>query len=458
MQSVKEEYEAVDEKNVLKEIEVLVKKLVGTKKSEFIPGKSKIPLNVPSFGHEEIVEALHSMLTRVTMGDKVRLFEEMFADYIGMKHAIMVNSGSSANLIALSLLTNPLTEGKISSQHEIIVPAVTWSTTIFPIINVGATPVLVDIDLESFNISTDQIENALSNKTRAIMPVHLLGNPCCMDRISEIARENDLFVVEDCCEAHGAEFNGKKAGSFGDMSAFSFFFSHHITTIEGGMVLVNDDEYSDIAKSLRAHGWIRERSDGEKIATKHPDIDKRFLFANIGFNLRPTEIQGAFGIHQLNKLEKFIEIRRDNARYLTKQLNDLSDYLLLPEEHAGSRHVWFGYPLTVKENAPFTRADLVTFLEQKGVETRPIMAGNLAEQPALKLFRHRIVGELKNARTVMRNSFFFGNHQGVGKVEREYIVTCIEEFIAKKGEHLACREKNGFNSAAQADQRVTTHM
>jgi CDP-6-deoxy-D-xylo-4-hexulose-3-dehydrase len=450
MKTVKEEYETIDEKSVLKEIEVLIKKLVSTRKTEFIPGKSKIPLNVPSFGSEEIVEALHSMLTRVTMGDKVKLFEEVFASYIGMKHAIMVNSGSSANLIALSLLTNPLTKGRISSQDEIIVPAVTWSTTIFPIINVGATPVLVDIEPESFNISIDQIETALSNKTRAIMPVHLLGNPCSMDRIYETAQENDLFVVEDCCEAHGAELNGKKVGSFGDVSTFSFFFSHHITTIEGGMVLVNDDEYSDIARSLRAHGWIRERSDGEEIATKHPHIDKRFLFANIGFNLRPTEIQGAFGIHQLNKLENFIEIRRDNARYLTKQLNDFSDYLLLPEEQPGSRHVWFGYPLTVKEGAPFARADLVAFLEQKGIETRPIMAGNLAEQPALKLFKHRIVGELKNARTVMRNSFFFGNHQGVGKAEREYIVTCIEEFIKKRGERLECREKNVYNPMNQS--------
>lgn len=441
-QNTRKEYEGIKEKAILNEIEGLLKKFANLEKGDFIPGKSKIPLSAPSFDHEEIMEAIHSMLTRVTMGEKVKLFEEMFANYIGVKHAVMVNSGSSANLVALSLLTNPMIKGRINRNDEIIVPAVTWSTTVFPIINVSARPVFVDIELESYNIDPDQIEVAINKRTRAIMPVHLLGNPCDMKRILEIAEENNLYVIEDACEAHGAEIDGKKVGSFSDVSTFSFFFSHHITTIEGGMVLVNDDEYADITKSLRAHGWIRERNDGEDIAKKHPHIDKRFLFANIGFNLRPTEIQGAFGIHQLKKLERLIEIRRENTRYLTKQLSDFSDYLLLPQEQPNARHVWFGYPLTIKEKAPFTREEFVTFLEQKGIETRPIMAGNLAEQPALKLFRHRVVGELKNAKTVMRNSFFFGNHHGIGKQEREYIVTCIEEFITKRGEGTKCSGKH----------------
>jgi CDP-6-deoxy-D-xylo-4-hexulose-3-dehydrase len=366
------------------------------------------------------------------MGEKVQKFERMFADYVGVKNAVMVNSGSTANLLALSILTNPVINSRIQKGEEIITPAITWSTTVFPIINVNAMPVLVDVDPDTYTIDTTEIEKTITDKTRAIMPVHILGNPCNMKEIMEIAEEHDLFVVEDCCEAHGAEFNGKKVGSFGDISTFSFFFSHHISTIEGGMVLTNNEEYAELAKSLRAHGWIRELKNRNEIAKKYKEIDARFLFINSGYNVRPTEIQGAFGIHQIKKLDKFIEIRRNNARYWTEKLKVYSDYLLLPEERKGTKHVWFGYPITVKPIAPFTRKDFVDFLEQKGIETRPVMAGNIAEQPAMKLFKYRKADELNNSKIIMRNSFFFGNHQGIGKVEREYIADCISEFIEQK--------------------------
>ena len=248
----------------------------------------------------------------------------------------------------------------------------------------------------------------------------------------EIAEKYNLFVIEDCCEAHGAEFNGKKVGSFGDISTFSFFFSHHISTIEGGMILTNNEEYSELAKSLRAHGWIRERNDREKIAAKYPEIDERFLFVNIGYNVRPTEIQGAFGIHQIKKLDKFVEIRRENAKYWTEKLKKYSDYIILPKEEDRVKHVWFGYPITIRPGAPFTRHEFISFLEQRGIETRPIMAGNIPEQPVMALFPYRKVGELSNAKYIMRNSFFFGNHQGIGKVKREYIADCISGFIEQK--------------------------
>jgi len=198
------------------------------------------------------------------------------------------------------------------------------------------------------------------------------------------------------------------------------------------MVLTNNEEYAELAKSLRAHGWIRELKNRKEISKKYKEIDERFLFINIGYNVRPTEIQGAFGIHQIKKLDKFIEIRRDNARYWTEKLKRYSDYLLVPEERKGTKHVWFGYPITVKPTAPFTRKELVNFLEQKGIETRPIMAGNIAEQPVMKLFKYRKVGNLNNSKNIMRNSFFFGNHQGIGKTEREYIADCISKFTEQK--------------------------
>lgn len=400
-------------------------------KTPFVAGKTRIPLSVPSYGWEEAYEAIESVLsTYVTMGKKVKKFESLFAQYVGTRYAIMVNSGSSANLLALSILVNPLARNRIRTGDEIITPAVTWATTVFPIINCGAVPVLVDVNLDTFNIDPNEIEKAITSRTKAIMPVHLLGNPCDMGRIMEIARKHNLLVIEDACEAHGAEYNGQKVGSFGDLATFSFFFSHHISTIEGGMVVTNDEEYAELAKALRVFGWIRDMKDKDEIARRYEDIDPRFLFTNTGYNLRPTEIQGAFGIHQIGKLDKFIEIRRENARFWTDSLKKYSGYLICHEEREGTKHVWFGYPVTVKPGAPFTRKELVSFLEGKGVETRPIMSGNIDQQPAMKLFDYRKIGELENSRLIMRNSFFIGNHQGIGREEREAIAQYFQEFIS----------------------------
>jgi len=401
-------------------------------RGQFIQGKTKIPLSVPSYGWEEAYEAIESILsTYVTMGEKVKAFEIMFADYIGVKHAIMVNSGSSANLLALSILSNPISTNRIKPGDEIITPAVTWATTVSPIINCCAIPVLVDVDLDTFDINPNEVEKAITDKTKAIMPVHLLGNPCNMQRIMKIAQEHDLFVIEDACEAHGAKLNGQKVGSFGDLATFSFFFSHHIATIEGGMVLTDNEEFAELARAQRVFGWIRDLKDKDKIAQEYKHIDPRYLFVNIGFNFRPTEIQGAFGIHQIKKLEKFIEIRQDNANFWNKNLRQYSDYLSLHSEREDTRHVWLGYPVTIKPDAPFTRKQMVDFLGAKGVETRPIMVGNIDEQPAMKLFNYRKVGNLPNSRLIMRNAFFIGNHQGIGNEEREAIVSYMEEFMRR---------------------------
>lgn len=419
----------------IKELKKLIRGYFKGEKNDFIPGETKIPLNVPSFGLEEVSEALESMLTtNVTMGKKVQLYEKLFAEYMGVDYAVMVNSGSSANLIALSLLSNPRFPNQTNLNGEIITPAVTWSTTVSPIIMTNNVPVIVDVNLDTYNIDTEKMKNAINSKTKAIMPVHILGNPCNIETIIEIANDNDLFVIEDTCESYGAEFKGKRVGGFGDLATVSFFFSHHITTIEGGILLTNNEKYSELAKSLRAHGWVRELTHKDAVIKKYKHMDEKYIFYNIGYNLRPTEIQGAFGIHQIKKLDKFIEIRRRNAKYWSKKFKKYSEFLRLPHERVGTKHVWFGYPLTIKKSAPFSKKDLVNSLIKKKIETRPVMSGDVTQQPFLKegLFKYKISGDLENSKIINDNSFFFGNHHGIGNVEREFIAEVISDFIETK--------------------------
>lgn len=377
----------------------------------------RIPLSVPSYGQAEIAEALESMeSTWLTMGKKVARFEAMFAEYIGVKHGIMVNSGSSANLLALSALG-------LKPGGEVITPALTWATTVWPIFQVGAVPVLVDVDPETFNIDPDLIRAAITDKTAVIMPVHLLGNPCDDFEIRHLAHDHGLDIVEDACEAPGAEREGERAGSWGNMATFSFFFSHHISTIEGGMVMTNEDELAAKLLAMRAFGWVR----GSTVT--HPDIDPRFLFTSLGYNMRPTELQGAFGIHQLPRLEAFIAARRDNAAWLTKALTPYTQYLDLPMEQPGTRHVWFFYSVVVKPNAPFTRDQLKDYLEVKGLETRPVMAGNITHQPAMQGQNYRVSGKLTHTQTIHRRGLCFGCHQGIGPDERKAIESYFRGFF-----------------------------
>jgi CDP-4-dehydro-6-deoxyglucose reductase, E1 len=418
-----------DIENINNKTKAILEKYNFGKPQIFVKGKTTIPLISPSYGADEIIESIDSLVSSwVTSGKKVDLFEKKFADYIGVKYAVMVNSGSSANLLALNVLSNPLID-KISKHSEIITPAVTWATTVYPMINIGAKPIFVDVDPETYTINHNSIEDAISKKTSCIMPVHLLGNSCNMKKINNISKKYNLSLIEDACEAHGAEFSGKKVGSFGDFSTFSFFLSHHITTIEGGMVLTNNKKLYELAKSMRAFGWIRDLPNKKQISGKYPLIDQRFLFTNMGFNLRPTEIQGAFGIHQIKKLETFVKIRRSNAKYWDKKFAHLKDIFYLPKETPNSKHSYFCYPLTICDGINFSRQDMVNFLKKKKIETRPIMAGNMTEQPSMNLFNHKISGNLKNSQRIMKSGFFFGNHQKIGLEEREYIADCILEFV-----------------------------
>ena len=401
-------------------------------REEFIPGKTKISIASPTYGFAEVNEALDSLLsTWVTMGKKVKKFENSFARYIGSKYSVMVNSGSSANLLALSILTNPKFSKRIKLGSEVLTPAVTWATTIFPIANVNLVPSFIDVDLENFNLDVDKLRKSITKKTKAIMLVHLLGNPANMKEIIDIAKEYNLFVIEDSCEAHGAEFNNKKVGSFGDISTFSFYLSHHISTIEGGMLLTKNEEIFELAKAMRVFGWIRDQKNKKQTAKKNPKLDPRFLFDNLGYNIRPTEIQGSFGIHQIKKLEKFIKIRTNNANFWNKKLEKFSNYLLLHSERPNTRHVWFAYPITVRSSSPFSRNQLVNFLEKKNIETRPIMASDITQQPAIKLIKKKINKPLTNSKFIHSNSFFIGVHQGIGKSQRNYVVSVFDEFMKR---------------------------
>ena len=422
-----------DKEEIKKGLDKLIDSYFEMEEREFVPGKSKVPLQFPSYGNEEVKEVMDSLLSKfVTMGEKVRKFESLFSNYIGSKFGVMTNSGSSANLIALSILTNSSLKDSIPQGSEVITPGVTWITTVLPISNVGLTPVIADVDSETFDINIDSLESAITEKTRAIMPVHLLGNPADMKRIMEIAEDKNLYVIEDSCEAHGASIGNKKVGTFGDIGTFSFYLSHHINTIEGGMLLTNNEDIYEMAKSTRVFGWVRDLKNKVDISKRYSNIDSRFLFLNNGFNFRPTEVQAAFGIHQIKKLEKFIEIRRSLANYWNKKFEMYSDYIQLQKERPGVRHVWFSYPITVKKGAPFNKNDMLQFLEKNGIETRPIMTGDVTLQPVMSKIKYRKVDNLENTRFVHNNSFLIGCHQNIGKVEREFVIDKVSEFIESK--------------------------
>ena len=395
---------------------------------EFVPGESEIKLSRPTFGADEVLEAMDSLLsTYVTMGDKVSEFERAWSDYVGSDHAHMVNSGSSANLLALKAL-----EGEaIQPGEEVIVPAVAWSTSVFPILDANAKPVLVDVNPKTYTIDVDAFSDAITDQTAAVVLVHLLGNPCEMEPILEICERENIAIVEDCCEAHGAAYDGQPVGTFGDIGTFSYFFSHHISTIEGGVVVTDDPQLSKRVRTGRAHGWIREVDDPEAVKS-NSDIDPRFLFIDHGYNVRPTEIQGAFGIHQIPKLGQFVERRRENAAALNTALAQYSEYLQLFEESDRAYCSWFAYPMLVREDAPFTRDQLQSHLEEHNIETRPILAGNLARQPVIEKIDCRISGDLSGAEYIHDNGLFIGNNHRLTEEKREYIVSTISSFIGSE--------------------------
>lgn len=399
----------------------------------FKPNAPVVRLHEPTFSADEIIAAVDVLLsTRVTMGPKVKAFERAYADMFGHSQALMNNSGSSANLLAVAALVNPQTPNHLQPGDEVIVPALSWSTTVWPLVQCGLKPVVVDIDPHTLNIDPNEIERAISPQTRAVMIVHVYGNPCDMDAIADICRRHNLQLIEDCCEALGATYGDVPVGRFGRVGTFSFYFSHHMTTLEGGMCVCEDFELAEVMRALRAHGWTRELEDRQRHLQAHPDIDPRFLFINVGYNLRATELQGAFGLVQLPKLAGFVAQRRANTAGWRKDFDRWSQFFLFQTEAPKGKSSCFGFPMTVKADAPFTVGELAAFLKEANIETRPIIAGNIAAQPAMKLFDHRVVGDLAHATGVMKGGITFGNHQAVADAARAYVTGQVNAFMASR--------------------------
>lgn len=396
------------------------------------------------FDEKEISRALKVLLSGwITQGEETKQFEEDFANYYGVRHAVAVNSGSSANLVAITALTHKsLGNRRIKPGDEVITSPVTFPTSVFPIIQVGAVPVFVDVEPDTLCIDPNKALRAITDKTKAILPVHLLGHPCKVDEIVDECERKNLWIVEDACESHGAMINNRKVGTFGHFGTFSLFAAHHITTGEGGMIITNDDHLADLARSIRAFGRVievaRDPKTAQTLGGRYKELfptlgpyDVRQTFDKLGYALKMTDIQAAIGIEQLKKLDAFIEARRRNAQYLLKHLRPYEDFIQLPVEKEWAKHTYHHFAIIVREDAPFTRLDIVTHLEQNGIETRPIEAGNIVDQPCMQDVQFRVVGELKYARHVRRNGFFIGVHPGLTKEDLDYMVNVFTDFLER---------------------------
>ena len=386
------------------------------------------PLSVPLYGADEVMSALQVLLSQnVTMGARVKEFERAFSDFIGSRHAVMLNSGSSANLVALAILSESVVPNGLHPGDEVIVPAVTWPTTVTPIIQAGCVPVFVDIDSETLNLRPESLEDALSPRTRAIFVVHLLGNPVAMERVMDFARERDLWVLEDTCESLGSTVDGKHAGAFGHIGTFSFYFSHHITTVEGGMLVTDDDRLADLARSVRSHGWTRDMKNKEELESASPWIDPRFLFVHLGYNLRPMEVQAAFGLVQLERLAEFNEARRENARRLLaglrrprrasqvrRRAGRRSEHLVrIPGDRRGRTDA-------VGAVAPPRGAADRDTRDRRRQPRRP---AGVQGQP------HRTVGSLASATAIGQRGLFIGNHPRLDDRHIDHIVAAFHSFF-----------------------------
>lgn len=389
----------------------------------------RVSLHESSFGDDEIEAAVDQMrTTHVTMGKQVKTFEGQCAEYFGSEHALMCNSGSSANLLAIAALSNPAWPNHMVRGDEVIVPALSWATTVWPIIQHGLIPVFVDCNLQTYNFDYEKLEAAITEKTKAIMVVHVYGNPCDMDIIMVLAEKHGLYVIEDTCESMGATFKNTHVGTFGDVGTMSLYYSHHITTFEGGLCF-GKLEIIDFMRILRAHGWSRESDFHEGFAKKYPEIDPRFIFVNIGYNLRPTEVQAVMGMQQLPKLSQFISNRRITRNAYMTGLFEYHRYFQFQQEQQHGMASWFGFGIVLSPKCPFTVKDITSFLQSRGIETRPIIAGNMARHPALSMYEHRISGTLNNCDTIMNRGFAIGCHQAVNAESQEYVIGVFREFM-----------------------------
>lgn len=419
--------------------------LAFTKK--FVAGQTYIPNSGKLFDSEELINGADAVLDGWwTEGRYTTEFSARIAELTGAKHVILTNSGSSANLIAVASLTSHLLgERKVKPGDEIITVAAGFPTTVNPIIQVNAIPVFVDVSLGNYNAIPEQVEKAISKKTKAIFLAHTLGNPFNLKKIKELCEKHNLWLVEDCCDALGSKYNSKKVGTFGDIASLSFYPAHHITTGEGGAVFTNNSTLAKAALSIRDWGrdcWCMPGKDntcGNRFSQQHGDLpfgyDHKYVYSHIGYNMKMTDLQAAIGLAQLKKLPEFQKTREKNFKELhTFFSKNFSDKFILPESEKEAAPSWFGYPITVKENAGFARKELVDFLDKNKVGSRPVFGGNMIKQPYFKDYdiKYRVVGELKNTDIVMNNTFWIGVQPNITKEMLNYMTEVFMKFKSMK--------------------------
>jgi len=408
---------------------------------EFVPGQSPIPVSGKVFDEDEILHLIDASLDFwLTTGRYAMRLERALAKFVGVRHSFLVNSGSSANLLALSALTShKMGDRQLRPGDEVITVAAGFPTTVNPIIQNRLTPVFVDVRLDTYNIDASMLDEALSPKTRAIMIAHTLGNPFDVDAVTSFAKKHNLLLIEDNCDALGSTYGGKATGSFGDVSTCSFYPAHHITTGEGGAVFTNKPALKPLIESFREWGrdcWCEPGEDdtcGKRFDWQMGELphgyDHKYIYDHIGYNLKMTDMQAAVGVAQIDKLPKFTELRKRNWKILKDGLADLTENFLLPEPTPNSDPSWFGFPMSVREEAPFERKQLVDFLESRKIATRLLFGGNLVRQPAYLDVPSRSVGDLSNSDFVMENTLWLGVYPGLTEEMLAYIIDSIHEFV-----------------------------
>lgn len=408
----------------------------------FVPGETPVPVSGKVFDADDVALLVDSALDFwLTAGRFTAEFEKRFADFMGVQHAVVVNSGSSANLLALATLTSEeLGDRRLRPGDEVITTAAAFPTTVNPILQCGLVPVFVDIQIPTYNICTDGLRDAVSDRTRAIMLAHTLGNPFDLDAVTSVAHDRNLWLIEDCCDAVGSSYRSRRVGSFGDLATVSFYPAHHITMGEGGCVLTSNARLKRLAASFRdwgRHCWCEPGSEntcgkrfGWKFAGLPVGYDHKYVYSEIGYNLKATDMQAAVGVAQLDKIESFMAARRRNFSVLHEGLSGLSDSLVLPEATEGADPCWFGFPVTVRKSSPLDRRDLIRSLEDRRIATRLLFAGDITRQPAYRNSTYRRVGDLRNTEAAIERTFWIGVYPGLSLEAIGYVVTTIVELFA----------------------------
>lgn len=405
---------------------------------EFVPGETPVVYAGRVFDDEEMVHLADATLDFwLTSGRFTRQFERGLAKFFGRRHALLVNSGSSANLVALSALTSPTLKNSLKPGDEVITAACGFPTTVNPILQNNLVPVFLDVHVPTYNIDPAQLEEAITDRTRAIMVAHTLGNPFDLDAVTALAEKHGLWLVEDCCDALGSTYRGRNVGTFGDVATVSFYPAHHITMGEGGAVITNRGVTKVALESFRDWGracWCEpgeENTCGKRFGHQLGELpfgyDHKYIYTHVGYNLKATDMQAAVGVAQLEKLPGFVEARKRNFRTLYDGLADLRDVYILPEATEGSDPSWFGFPIAVRPEAPVTRNAVVKFLDERRIATRQLFGANLTRQPAYVDLPHRKVGDLRNSDYVMENVFWVGVYPGLRPEQLDYMIESLRD-------------------------------